>query len=137
MCYNMYISNYNIYVKLPYMSLHMLFVLDPLERSSVEQALTHTYLLYGPDARDGPPSLTPLTLHHSTPTVTLPTRSNEDACGAGEGGGGGGGESADDQLWARRQFSVLWAPMPTAYTSDKVSQINVKLTELFNVISLF
>jgi len=27
--------------------------------------------------------------------------------------GNGDPEKAQDQLWARRQFSVLWAPMPS------------------------
>jgi hypothetical protein len=30
-------------------------------------------------------------------------------------GGVGTGTGTDDRLWARRQFSVLWAPMPVNY----------------------
>ena len=52
----------------------------------------------------------PLTLHQSTPPVALPVRSKD-------GAGAGGADSHDEHLWARRQFSVLWAPMPSDGTA--------------------
>ena len=50
----------------------------------------------------------PLQLHFRPPAVDLPR------VDAGAGGPGG----ADEQLWARRQFSSLWAPMPATYSKD-------------------
>ena len=91
---------------------------------------------------DLPLILDPPNLHFSPPPVRLPARNNnddtysdvnneieeddddEDVAG-GEGGGGGGGEggggggSTGEHLWARRQFSVLWAPMPSSYQKSK------------------
>lgn len=47
-------------------------------------------------------------------------------------GGGGGGSSTAEHSWARRQFSVLWAPMPSSYQkSKKVSTIPLHSTVLF------
>lgn len=72
----------------------------------------HTYLLYGQSPIDGPPSMDPLTLHQSTPPVALPARSKD-------GTAVGGADGQDEHLWARRQFSVLWAPMPSDGTAVK------------------
>jgi hypothetical protein len=77
---------------------------------TLERAAVHTYLLYGHGPREGPPSMDPLTLHQSTPPVALPVRSIVDATTGGEDG-------HDEHLWARRQFSVLWAPMPSDGTA--------------------
>jgi hypothetical protein len=52
----------------------------------------------------------PLTLHQSTPPVALPVRSKDDTTA-------GGADGHDEHLWARRQFSVLWAPMPSDETA--------------------
>lgn len=90
---------------------------------TLEEAAEHTYLLYGHGPRDGPPSMDPLTLHRSAPPVALPVRSKE---GAGGGGGGGGGDGHDEHLWARRQFSVLWAPMPS---DTNAAQYQVRCSE--------
>lgn len=49
-----------------------------------------------------------------------------------EDGGGGVGSSTGEHSWARRQFSVLWAPMPSSYQkSKKVSTIPLHSTILF------
>jgi hypothetical protein len=49
-----------------------------------------------------------------------------------EDGGGGRGSSSGEHLWARRQFSVLWAPMPSSYQkSKKVCTIPFHSTVLF------
>lgn len=85
---------------------------DPANRLTLERAAMHTYLLYGQSPRDGPPLMDPLTLHQSTPPVALPVRS-KDGTAAGEADG------QDEHLWARRQFSVLWAPMPSDGTAVK------------------
>ena len=111
---------------------------DPHQRMSLRDAIHHPYLTHGvlrgadtdtetvtdlssvgassnrpslgsgpgpgPGLATGPQTtpilLSPLTLHFQPPMVELP-RSTP-----------GGEVGADDQLWARRQFSSLWAPTP-------------------------
>ena len=108
---------------------------DPHQRMSLRDAIHHPYLTHGmlslvaskddhigvlssdsPGASSGassgtspgheagagatPVVLSPLTLHFQPPMVELP-RSTP-----------GGEAGVDDQLWARRQFSSLWAPTP-------------------------
>ena len=116
---------------------------------SVLEASQHPYLLYGQkkdrrgDLRksmDLPIILDPSNLHFAPPPVRLPARSNnDDSCldmshekdmdeeeEEDDGEEGGGGSSTGEHSWARRQFSVLWAPMPSSYQkSKKVS--NIKL----------
>lgn len=120
---------------------------------SVLEASQHPYLLYG-QKKDGrgdlrksknlPLILDPSNLHFAPPPVRLPARNNnDDSCldmshekdmdddeeeedGEEEIGEGGGGSRTGEHSWARRQFSVLWAPMPSSYQkSKKVS--NIKL----------
>ena len=96
----------------------MLFLLaDVLARATVFAACEHDYLRLGylrsqePHllrAADRPVELTPLYLHSMNPVGSecrLPAAcapiSSEEAAGSG---------------WQRRQFSVLWAPMPPAYS---------------------
>lgn len=52
-----------------------------------------------------PAAMNPLTLH-AQPPVVLPVDSVRD------------GADLVDQQWSRRQFSVLWAPMPADYQFD-------------------
>lgn len=133
---------------------------DPVLRTSVLEASRHPYLLYGlkRDRREGqkqtrvlPPILDPPSLHFAPPPVTLPARSNNDDSRSDmsnenedenddddDDGGGGGGSSTGEHSWARRQFSVLWAPMPSSYQkSKKVSTIPFHSTVLFfNILIL-
>jgi len=77
---------------------------DSRERLSVLDAASHAYLLQGPavgDEEECQP-LQPSRLH-AGPPVALPLPSSSRS------------SSDDNPQWARRQFSVLWAPMPSAY----------------------
>ena len=78
---------------------------EPCDRLAVRDAALHKYLLLGPCGGEGESQspLEPLKLHFGQP-VTLP-----------EAGPAARGESGRDDPWARRQFSVLWAPMPAEY----------------------
>lgn len=84
---------------------------DPRERMSVLDAAAHAFLLTGSPGQEAP--LSPLRLHLGEP-VPLPA-GRATASSASSSGGGDGGE---EHLWARRQFSVLWAPMPHAYNLE-------------------
>jgi serine/threonine protein kinase len=77
---------------------------DPRERLSVLDASNHAYLMQGPAVGDEDECqpLQPLRLHAGTP-VALPLSSSSSST------------SDDNPQWARRQFSVLWAPMPPVY----------------------
>ena len=67
-----------------------------------------------------PLELDPLTLHLSAPPVTLPTRASDESGEEGSMSGIGTNSSeGEEHLWARRQFSVLWAPMPATFSSVK------------------
>ena len=103
--------------------LSKLLHVDPHHRLSLRDAIHHPYLTHGvlrgadteTDTGVGPGLatasqttpilLSPLTLHFQAPMVELP-RSTP-----------GGEVGADDQLWARRQFSSLWAPTPGKWSS--------------------
>ena len=61
-----------------------------------------------------PPLLSPLALH-SGPPIALPTNKKRVGSRGEEGGTAGSGQ---EELWARRQFSRLWAPMPSEYALD-------------------
>lgn len=80
---------------------------NPLDRLRISQALFHDYLSKGilteADSAgiDFPVVLNPTTLHQSPP-IALPQPRKRARTS----------ELGDDQLWARRQFSVLWSPMP-------------------------
>lgn len=112
---------------------------------SILEASQHPYLLYGQKkdgrgdqgrTKDLPLILDHSTLHFATPPVRLPARNNnDDSCldmnhdkemvddeeeeEDDEEGRGGGGSSTGEHSWARRQFSVLWAPMPSSYQKSK------------------
>ena len=77
---------------------------DPRERMSVLDAAAHAFLLTGSPGQEVP--LSPLRLHLGEP-VPLPV---------GRATTGSAGD--EEHLWARRQFSVLWAPMPHAYNLE-------------------
>jgi hypothetical protein len=95
-------------------------------RMSLREAVRHPYLLTGlmgpmspPSASsssDHPSPLDPLTLHLSVPTVFLSAPSDPSVPRSTDAKTKEGKEGSDDHLWARRQFSVLWAPMPVSYT---------------------
>ena len=75
-----------------------------------------------------PLKLDPLKLHTATaPVVQLPRTgsTHQTSGGSGDGTGYGGNyddgaeeESGDNNPWARRQFSVLWAPLPGDYEGN-------------------
>lgn len=87
---------------------------DPLQRLSFREAGMHDYLLFGMINKDSlhqdshPIEINPLSLHRSTPIVSLLPTEGSKGSGAGE-------------QWARRQFSVLWAPMPSDYQMNSLS----------------
>ena len=105
---------------------------DPAERDSVRDACSSTFLCEGDTvSSSSPDSLTfdPLKLHSTiTPVVNLPrTGSSHQTSGGGGGSNRYGGDNEDDTKegedggdnpWARRQFSVLWAPMPGNYEGN-------------------
>ncbi len=103
---------------------------DPSHRYSVSEACASQFLLKGdPLLSSSAPSTTaatpialdPLTLHHAvTPLVQLPrTPSRHQTSGGGDNEEDEQGDSGDNSNpWARRQFSVLWAPMPADYDND-------------------
>ena len=80
---------------------------EPCDRLTVRDAALHKYLLLGLCGVEGEGELQsplePLKLHFGRP-ITLP-----------EAGPAARGERGRDDPWARRQFSVLWAPMPAEY----------------------
>jgi hypothetical protein len=98
---------------------------DKSTRQSVSQCLQATYLTSGihphtasyvPHGRSGPGDCTsecagrpqlmdPLTLH-TQPPLQLPLGNQQHA---------GGAADMVDQQWSRRQYSILWAPMPAEY----------------------
>ena len=100
---------------------------DPALRSTVLEASVHDYLLTGGGSllnTDEPLEqqmipLNPRNLHfHTTPSVILPrvVKSNNNRNNNGVNGGdrqdtGLVGASTDNE-WSRRQFSVLWSPLP-------------------------
>ncbi len=72
-----------------------------------------------------PAAMAPLSLHAQAPLV-LPAENVRD------------GADLVDQQWSRRQFSVLWAPMPAEYQLDVDSahkvchyQVKVWLSSLY------
>eukprot|EP01034_Spumella_vulgaris_P029535 gene29535-36601_t len=92
---------------------------DRRQRLTTQSASQHAYLTSGllsssllHDNSACPQTLSPLSLHSSAP-IALPTKKKRVS---GEEGGSGG---AQDELWARRQFSRLWAPMPSEYALDE------------------
>jgi len=76
-----------------------LLELDPSNRLSVAAAVQHPYLTTGLTDDPARVIMNPQHLHTTEPIRLPKTRV-------------GGASSAEDQQWARRQFSVLWAPMP-------------------------
>lgn len=78
-------------------------VADITSRFSLEQAIHHTFLTTG----TGSVSMDPLLLH-TLPAVPLPLPSEGSASGVSGADG--------DKDWARRQCSMVWAPMPTDYS---------------------
>ena len=103
---------------------------EPSERVSVGEACRATFLLEGDtlsSASGTPLILDPLKLHSTTtPVVQLPrTSSRHQSSGNGSSSGYEGSheddgkeEGGEDNPWARRQFSVLWAPMPADYEGN-------------------
>lgn len=90
---------------------------DPIGRLSLIEAVAHPYLTTGTMSlleHESPLLMDPLTLHLSTPPVALLTR---DSYESPNSNGNSGSACFEDHLWARRQFSVLWAPMPANFTS--------------------
>ena len=107
---------------------------DPALRSTVLEASVHDYLLTGgedsllntdeplltltPNEQQMIP-LNPRNLHfHTTPSIILPrvvksnnTRNNNGVNGGDRQDTGLVGASTDNE-WSRRQFSVLWSPLP-------------------------
>lgn len=91
---------------------------DPSGRSTFDQAVQHTFLTTGSEDvmnDDSPPArlpcvVNPLTLHNF-PAVPLPTPL--------EGGSMSGADR--DKEWARRQCSMVWAPMPAEYSFSTVT----------------
>jgi hypothetical protein len=96
---------------------------------SLSDAARHTYLVAGVRVEDSarlaaraaeestpreslPEPMAPLSLHMQ-PGVALPITSNLRE-----------GADLTDQQWARRQFSVLWAPMPAEYQVDDGAQVS-------------
>jgi hypothetical protein len=96
----------------------MRLYLDVSERATVAASLQHDYLITGllsipsldeedfdtaaVSADDQQTVINPNTLHLHDPLI-LPKGKDR------------GNTDAEEQLWARRQFSVLWAPMPADY----------------------
>lgn len=84
---------------------------DPHRRMTMRDAIDHDYLIKGridgENDEDGLLTMQPMKLHFHTPAVELPR--------VDPSGGGSGGGDAEEELWARRQFSSLWAPMPSEY----------------------
>ena len=64
-----------------------------------------------------PVAYNPLALHSAAP-LQLPVSHLR---------GGGSGADLADQQWSRRQFSVLWAPMPADYSMDDDNGGNKKV----------
>ena len=100
---------------------------DFTERLSLREAVSHAYLTKGTlvmtdedPSHPHPVELDPTTLHLSEPPVTLPTRASEESGDEGYALGiGTNSAESEDHLWARRQFSILWAPMPASFSSVK------------------
>ena len=101
----------------------MYFVLsceDVLARTTVFAACEHDYLRFGylraqesaVVLAERPVELTPLCLHGMNP-ILPDLRLPETAAGSASGISS---EEAAGSGWQRRQFSVLWAPMPPAYS---------------------
>jgi serine/threonine protein kinase len=107
--------------------------LEPNTRMTVVEACDHPFLTRGndQDSDDGGGSvamtLQPASLHSSSaPKVKLPVlkAKHQGVHSSSEKGGmdeeedeedrDGDGRSAEDAQWARRQFSVLWSPMPAS-----------------------
>lgn len=82
------------------------FCLDPQQRCSVAQIVHHDYLtkgVLGDETAIKPKKLmNPFALHMESPVLLPQSR-------------GGRRKDDGDEVWARRQFSVLWAPMPADY----------------------
>ena len=107
---------------------------DPSHRDSVGEACDALFLLQGDPhplpiatstatatAAPTPIALDPLALHHQvTPLVQLPCApTRHQTSGSGGNEEDEQGDSGDNNNpWARRQFSVLWAPMPADYDTD-------------------
>ena len=105
-----------------------LLCLEPSRRMRVAEACEHAFLIHGEEGGEGEGEapLYPHSLHASTePVVKLPLLRGQHQ-GSGDTSGGGQeddqqGEDEEGALWARRQFSVLWAPMPAHYEADTSS----------------
>ena len=69
-----------------------------------------------------PAAMNPLTLH-AQPPVVLPVDSVRD------------GADLVDQQWSRRQFSVLWAPMPADYQFDGDAAQKVRSNRFTNALT--
>lgn len=70
-----------------------------------------------------PAAMSPLTLHTQPPLV-LPVANVRD------------GADLVDQQWSRRQFSVLWAPMPADYQFEGEAAQKVSVCFRANVFSI-
>lgn len=85
----------------PYFVIILIFEiqkLDPNQRITIDQVLHHPYIT-------DHDTIDPLVLY-SQPAVPLPEKSSEN---------NGGSTSEQDKEWARRQCSIVWAPMPNNY----------------------
>lgn len=121
--------------------------LDPTNRLSLREAVSHPYLTNGAmETTEGHLhlSLDPLTLHLSAPSVTLPIRTSKESEEEVDGSGKATDcPATEEHLWARRQFSILWAPMPASFSSAKeVSYLPTSillhptfLSDIINIIS--
>jgi hypothetical protein len=84
---------------------------DPTSRFSLELAVQHSFLTTDMGNAEGLLSsgvVDPLLLH-SLPAVPLPLPSEDHVTGGASGADG-------DKEWARRQCSMVWAPMPADYS---------------------
>lgn len=91
----------------PYFSLlpSLISPLDPSERMTLDQVIHHPYITDND-------TIDPLTLH-TNPAIPLPQTNH--------GNGSRGEGPHEDKEWARRQCSIVWAPMPMNYDFSTTS----------------
>jgi hypothetical protein len=107
--------------------------LDPRWRLSLSSAVVHPFLTYGQyldeqgiedmKSDDAILVMNPRCLYQSlVPIVALPMPSSYSSSSS----------ENDDSLWKRRQFSVLWAPMPSNSTEADESAVEIQNTSVDN-----